>query len=107
MPGAGALRERVTFQERGLDANGDRLGDWSAGFTVSARVVHRTRGEVALQQRIQGHQPAEITVRLSSRTRPITNAWRALIDGQVYEIQAVAPDERRVFLNILAEAKST
>lgn len=107
MAGAGELRERVTFQQRDLDANGDRLGDWLVGFTVSARIVHRTRGEAALQQRIQGVQPAEITVRNNSQTRAVTNGWRALHDGRAYDIQAVAPDERRVFLNLLAEAKST
>ncbi len=106
MPGAGQLRERITLQRRTADANGDLLGPWADIATVSARVVPRTRGETALQQRIQGHQPVEATIRLTSQTRDVTNAWRFLWRGQAHDIQAVAPDERRTFLTILAEEES-
>jgi head-tail adaptor len=68
--------------------------------------MNDARGEVALQQRIQGVQPAEITVRLSSQTKLITNGWQALSGGRAYDIQAVAPDERGAFLSLLAEAKA-
>lgn len=106
MTPAGQRRERVTFQQRGLDDNGDRLGDWdvAGGFVRSARVVARTRGEVALQQRLQGLQPVEVTVLRDSRTRELTTAWRVLWNGTPYNIQAVAPTEDRREIQLLAQA---
>lgn len=107
MTGAGKLKERVTFQAQEIDDNGDRLGDWEDGFTHWARVVMRTRGEVALEQRIQGVQPVEITVLNDSATRDITTAWRALWNGQIFDIEAIAVSEDRRERVILAQSKQT
>lgn len=104
MIGAGKRRERLAFQQRGLDANGDRLGDWEPGFSRWGRVLSRTLGEGVLQQRLQGRQPAELTVLADSGTRQITTAWRMVWNGTPYNIRAVAPDETRAEIYILAEA---
>lgn len=104
MTPAGQRRERVTFQQRGADANGDRLGPWEDGFVRSARVVARTRGETALQQRLQGLQPVEVTILRDSASRAVTPAWRMLWNGAPYNIQAVAPTEDRRELVVLAQA---
>lgn len=106
MIGAGKRRERLTFQQRGLDANGDRLGPWdvAGGVIRWGRVVSRTRGEGVLQQRLQGVQPAELTVLADSETRLITTAWRMVWNATPYNIRAVAPDETRAEIYILAEA---
>lgn len=104
MIGAGKRRHRLRFQQRGLDANGDRLGDWEAGFQRWARMLSRTRGEGVLQQRLQGVQPAELTVLADSDTRQITTAWRMVWNGAPYNIRAVAPDEAGAEIHILAEA---
>ncbi len=106
--GAGARRERLTFQQRSLDSNGDRLGDWEeigqGGLRRWGRTVARTRGETALQQRLQGLQPVEVTVLRDSGTLEITSAWRMVWNGVPYNIQGVAPDERHHELHILAQA---
>lgn len=111
MPGAGTLDARVRFDARGPDPNGDPLGDWVSGFTVSARVQYLRGTEAALSNRLEGRQPVMIDVRESSTTRTITNAMRAHIisgrgvrAGTDLNITAVAPGQDRGFLNILATA---
>jgi head-tail adaptor len=104
MTPAGKRRERLTFQQRAVDENGDRLGDWELGFQRWGRAVARTRGEAVLQQRVQGLQPVEVTVLIDSDTRQINTAWRVLWNGVAYNVQALAPGEARDELNILAQA---
>lgn len=104
MTPAGQLRERPIFQQRSIDENGDRLGDWETGFARWARIVPRTRGEVALQQRLQGIQPVEVTILKTPASLEITSAWRMVWRGTPYNIQAVAPSEDRREITILAQA---
>ena len=106
MTGSGQRQERVTFQQRGLDANGDRLGDWDSagGFTRWARVRMLKGGEPVLQARLQGVQPVEITVLNDGSTAGITNAWRAVWGGVDFNIQAVSTSEDRSERTILAQA---
>jgi SPP1 family predicted phage head-tail adaptor len=104
MTTAGEMRERVSFQQRGLDANGDRLGAWGGDVTVWAQVRPMKGGEPVIQARLQGVQPVEITIRSSSATRPITSAWRAMWNGRPHNIRTVTPDERREFIAMVAEA---
>jgi head-tail adaptor len=103
MAQAGLRRERLTFQQRATDENGDRLGDWETGFLRWGRALARTRGETALQQRLQGLQPLEVTVLRDSETLEITTAWRLLWNGTPYNIRAVVPSEDRREMAILAE----
>lgn len=102
---AGKLRERVTFEERGLDDNGDRLGEWLPVTTVWARIMTLKGSEPVLQQRLQGVQPVVITVRSSPVLREATTAWRAVHErtGQPFNIRAVTPDEKRAFIDFLAD----
>lgn len=76
--GAGQLNRRVTLQQRGLDANGDRLGDWVDVVTRDARIVSLTGGETVKTQRLEGDQPVVIYVRRDSLTKQADNAWRAV-----------------------------
>lgn len=102
---AGHLRERVWLDQRGLDANGDRKGAWETVTTVWARIVRLKGSEPVIAQRLEGVQPAVITVRSSPITRAITTAWRAVDvrTGQEFNIQAVTPDEKRKFIDILVD----
>ena len=104
MTPAGKRRERPIFQQKAIDENGDRLGPWEEGFSRSARIVPRTRGEIALQQRMQGIQLVEVTVPRDSATQEITSAWRMVWHGTPYNIQASTPSESRREMNILAQA---
>lgn len=105
MPGAGALDQRITFQARGEDDNGDPLGPWEDRFTVWAQLVWLRGSEAALQQRLEGKQPVAVVVRASSQTRGITTAWRAVNArnaDQKFNITAVSPAKERGFVDVLA-----
>lgn len=106
MPGAGHLRERVTLQRRGLDANGDRLGDWQDEFTIAAGFTWLKGGEGVMQSRLQGGVPVVITVREESRTHGVTNGWRAVNardTTQAFDIKSAAPAKDRGFIDLLAD----
>lgn len=105
MPGAGDLRDRITFQARTDDPNGDPLGPWADQFTVWAQMVWLRGSESALQQRLEGKQPVAIVVRSSSSTRAINTSWRAVNardPEQAFNITAVSPAKERGFIDVLA-----
>jgi len=102
----GQMRERVVFQQRGLDANGDRLGDWDAagGLNVWGRVQPLKGGESVMQQRLQGSTPVEVTIRRSTASAAIDNAWRMLWRDVPFNIKDVGADEKRAYIVMLATA---
>lgn len=109
MTGAGDLDARVRFDRRGADANGDRLGPFEDGFTVAAGVDYLRGSETAVTNRLQGLQPAAITIRDSNQARAITAGYRAVIIagrgvrvGEVFNVTAVAPARKLGFLNVMA-----
>lgn len=106
MTGAGALRDRYRFDQRGLDANGDRLGAWDAdnGITVSAETVWLRGSESVIGMRLEGQQPVALTIRDSVQARTITTAFRAVDvrTGAVFNIKGNAPAKRRGYRDILA-----
>lgn len=104
MPGAGDLRERLRFQRRGVDANGDRLGAWEGVFTCWAQLVWLRGGESVQQQRLEGRQPVAIVIRESSDSRAVDSSWRAVDardESRVFSLNSVAPHRERGFLDIL------
>jgi head-tail adaptor len=109
--GTGDQDARVRFDQRGLDANGDALGDFEPGFTVWAKVDWLRGSESAVSNRLQGLQPVTITIRDSAQARTITNAFRAVAvsgrqirAGQEFNLTAVAPAQEIGFINIMATA---
>ncbi len=78
MSAAGDYSRRVTFQRRGLDANGDRLGAWESVVTRSAKIIALKGGEGVQTQRVEGAQPVIIIVRRDQLTGAIDNGFRAL-----------------------------
>lgn len=109
MIGSGDLDARVRFDQRGLDTNGDPMGDFEEGFTVCTKVEYLRGSESAVSSRLAKVQPAILVVRDSSQSRAITNAFRAVVIsgrgvrvGEVFNITAVAPDRTPGFLNIMA-----
>lgn len=104
MTGNGLRRERVTFQQRSLDANNDRLGDWEeGGFSRWARVLVLRGGEPVMQARLQGQQPVQVTVLSTGATRAVTTAWRIQWKGLPYNIKSIAPGEKRDEIVFLAD----
>lgn len=106
MQGAGALKDLVTFQKRALDANGDALGAWEAGFSTATEITYLRGTEPVMAQRLKGVQPVILTVHEYGLTRQITTASRAVNARnvtQVFEIRNCAPAKKPGFLDILAE----
>lgn len=106
----GELDRRLRFEQRGLDANGERRAAWDAsgGVTVAGRVRFLRGSEAVVAQRLEGRQPATLLVRNSSAVAPIGNAWRAVdvLSGQIFEIvspPALTPD--RAAVEFMAEAQ--
>ena len=112
--GSRDLKDRVLLQQRGVDDNGDRLGDWetvpsSASDTAWAAQIIRLRGgETVMAQRLQGAQPVIIGLRASSVTRAVDSAWRAVdaLTRQVYEIADASEDDARQWIDVLAKAQA-
>lgn len=108
---AGDLNARIRFDSRGLDPNGDPLGEFEPQFTVWAKVDYLRGSESAQSNRLQGLQPATVVVRDTAQSRQITNGWRAeivegrgVVVGQVLNLTAVAPARDVGFLDIMATA---
>lgn len=107
------LRDRVRFEQKGVDAHGRRTGAWDGdgdGFDVAAGLTWLHRGEAVLQARLQGASPVVIKVWSSARTRAVTNAWRAtdLRTGRVLNLTSPGePSTDRAFVEFLAQADGT
>jgi len=109
LSGTGGMRERVKFEQKALDANGDRLGAWDGdgdGFDVAAEITWLRKGEAVTQGRIEGQSPVIIKVWSSEATRAVTTAWRAvdMRTGGVYNLQTKEPVKDRQFREFLAIA---
>lgn len=107
---AGELREKLAFDSIGQqDADGGIVAAaWVEQFQRRARVKPLRGSEPVIAQRLVGVQPVVITVRASNETREITTGWRArdLRSGAEYQIRAVTPDEKRQYIDIIAESGS-
>jgi SPP1 family predicted phage head-tail adaptor len=101
---AGLLRERVTFERRALDPNGDRLGAWEAQFTRSAHARPLVGGEAVMAQRLAAKQPYLFAVRACSETATVDPTWRLIWNGAAFNIRAVTLNERRDGYDILADS---
>lgn len=112
MPSAGDLRDRYTFQRRlaGEVVGGfNREGGWGAeapdAYTCGAK-THWLKGTEPVQaSRLQGDQPAIITVRRSAAALAIDNTWRAVDARQpdrVLEVVSAALNVDINFVDVLA-----
>lgn len=104
-PRAGDLKDRVTFQQRAADTNGDLTGAWTATTTVWAQIQPLRGGQTVMEQRLQGNQPVNIIVRASSATRPLNNTYRA-VDARdatrVFRITGADLSLDRAWVEVLA-----
>lgn len=106
MAGAGALRQRVTFQTETEmpDGGGGYERGWSDVITVWGS-LQPERGRERLQaDRLQASLGGVLRVRSSTETRAITEAHRVLIDGVPYQIRSIAnPDQKNRYLEMTVE----
>lgn len=101
---AGVLRERITFERRGEDANGDALGPFSFLYRCRARIAYLRGGEEVMGQRLEGHQPIVLTVRYCAAIAGLSTADRFLDEGtsRYFDIKGIEPDDRHQWVDILA-----
>ncbi len=106
MSGAGERsRRRLTFQQRALDAHGERLGPWADVATRSAKVTPLKGGEGVQEQRLQGAQPVIISVLRERVLRPLDNSWQAFdahAPTTIWDISSVIWNQADNRLEILA-----
>lgn len=102
--GAGDLKDRVRFDSRQPDANGDPQGPFVPGFTVWAKLDYLRGSETALAQRLEKRQPVSVTVRDSSQARTINPAMQVVNTrtGEIFNVTAASPAKDAGFRNILA-----
>lgn len=106
---AGSLNERFAFQKRARTA-GDGYGNfeerWENQFTVWTKRIFLRGGETVMADRLQGRQPAVLTIRASRQTAQITTDWRAVNardDTEIYNIRSISLSEDRSFYDVLCE----
>lgn len=110
---AGALRERLHFQQGGDGDDGmggpgvPGAGDFATVFTAAAAMKPRAGGESVDAARLGGRQPYVVTVRNTSQTRQVTIAWQLVDARNAARVFAVVsppadPDGRNQWLEFLA-----
>jgi SPP1 family predicted phage head-tail adaptor len=106
--GAGDLRERVAFDQRGAasDDGGGTTTTFVEQFQRRAAYVHRNGGEAVMADRLQGKHTLVIRVRADSQTRTVSTDWRARDArvGTVYNLLDVTPTVDRKWVDILAQS---
>lgn len=112
MTSTGWMRERVRFERRANDDNGDPLGAWTEIATCAARVQPLKGSEPVMAQRLEGVSPFVIYVRASIATRSVDNACRAVDtrspvdDPFYYDITDANLSENRKEMEFLATWKA-
>jgi hypothetical protein len=104
----GELTRPVMFQKRGLDTNGDPLGDWVDVVGRMAKIAPSIGGEGVVAQRIEGSQPVIVYVRRDLETKLIDNSYRvvdALEPATTWEVASVIRNEREDMMEVLAIQK--
>jgi head-tail adaptor len=104
---AGELRERFEFQERSpvSDGHGNEQGPWQARYECAGRRQMLRGGEQVMASRLEGRQPAVITIRANRMARRITTDWRArdIRSEEIWAIRSISLSEKRDFLDLLVE----
>ena len=109
MSRAGALRTLVTFQQpsEAADGYGGSTVSWSAGSTVPCEY----RAQSGREQLKAGRIEAPITATLRARARAVAGvdaSWRAVIDGENWNIRQVIPfGQRDRWADIVIEKADT
>ena len=94
---AGRLDKRVTFRRREKKPGGGR-GDYQDLFTTAAEFRPLSGRALAEAGSITDGIEATVVVRDTARTRGLTNADRALIDGHDFALESVPLGDRTGWL---------
>jgi SPP1 family predicted phage head-tail adaptor len=103
---SGNLRDRVSFERPSgtRDADGNTVQAWDPLFTVWADVLETLGREKVAAGAVASASMATVRVRVSSQTRSLTPADRALFRGAVWNIRSiVAVGRRNEMIELLCE----
>lgn len=104
----GEMREQIAI-EKYVEGEPDGYGGFLPGTWVThlawARVQNLKGSETVIAARLTGVQPVVLSVYWTPDLAAMTTAWRVrnTDSGRVYDVKSVATDERRQFIEILAE----
>lgn len=105
---AGKLRERFAFSSpvSASDGYGGVTDGFQDQFTLWARRRFLRGSEAVQAARLEGRQPAILTVRRSSQSEQIGTDWRATDTrtGAVFNIRSFEPSEDHASIDMLVEA---
>lgn len=104
---AGLMKERFAFDKRNdlVDGYGNTQSEWVEQYLCWTRRQFLRGGEDVIAARLEGRQPALLTIRRSNMARQITPDWRArdTRTGEIYNIREAKPTEDRAYVEILCE----
>lgn len=95
---------RVAFDRpaKVADGYGGSEEGWLLVLECAADIMFLRGGETVQASRLEGRQPAVVTVRQNSLARNVATDWRMrdLRNGDVYEIKAAVPTDDRLDMEI-------
>ena len=103
---AGKLDKRVSFESpiSLADAHGGMEEGFQAEFEIWARIRFLRGTEAVMESRLEGKQPVIFTVRKSPESDRITNNWKAVFNGTIFNLRETPqPSDDRLYLELLAE----
>jgi head-tail adaptor len=106
---ASALPLFLRFESRkagGRDGAGNALEAWRVEFRARGTIRFLRGGEEVFAARIEGRQPAILTLNASDDSRRIEPSWRAVNEktGRTWNIRAVTVPPRGRIIELLAES---
>jgi head-tail adaptor len=106
--GAGALREKISFQRRvgAADEYGNEQTTWQTVFTTAAQLSPKVGSEPVIAARLTGVQPYKVVIRSNEQSRTMDTSWR-IVDARntsrVFNILTIInADEKNAYLEMLA-----
>lgn len=106
--GAGQLKERVAFEQKGSAPDG--FGGTTTGFVEKfqrwASFQHLRGGEAVQAARLQGQHTIVVRVRACPSTKTVTAEWRVrdLRSGTIYAIKDVEVETNRAFISFTCQS---
>ena len=101
------LQHRVAFYEvvPADDGSHGTVDTLTLRFEEAAFIRYLRGGETVQASRLQGRQPAVITVRANGQTAPVTTAWtiRDIRRNVDYQIRGAVPTDDRRFIEFTCE----
>ncbi|MGG9998681.1 head-tail adaptor protein [Pseudovibrio ascidiaceicola] len=102
------MREVVAFEAlvSKSDGYGNHVSDYEPRFEERAHFKFLRGGERVIGARLEGIQPAVVTVWRSPDTEAIQTSWRMkdLLSGTIYAIRSKIPTDDRLYFELTCES---